>query len=68
MTKSAADAFMSIFGYRRVRVVDEFACPPTQAVHRAREEAYRKRHAALLDELAAHVGRPLPAVEQMTKG
>jgi hypothetical protein len=66
MSKSAADAFMSIFGFRRVRVVDEFTCPATQAVHRAREEAYRKRHAELLAELA-HLTKPLPAVERLTK-
>lgn len=59
-----ADAFMSIFGFRRVGV-SSTDCPSTQAVHRARDEAYRKQHAQLLAELSAVVGKPLPAVEQI---
>jgi hypothetical protein len=58
---------MSIFGFRRVGVVPATECPPTQAVHKARADAYRRKHAELLDELAPVVGRPLPAVERLTK-
>lgn len=65
MSKSAADAIMSIFGFRRVNPQD---CPPTQAVHKARDEAYRRRHADLLAELAPRVPRPLPAVERIARG
>jgi hypothetical protein len=59
-----ADALMSIFGFRRVSATE---CPATQAIHKARDEAYRRRHAELLDEPAPVVAKPLPAVERLTK-
>jgi hypothetical protein len=43
-------------------------CPSTQAVHRARTNAYRNQHADLLQHFRATRGRDLPAVDRIIKG
>ena len=43
-------------------------CPPTRAVHREREAAFRNTTADLLDHYCAARGHGLPAVERIIKG